>query len=188
MRVLLLSGSARIPSHTRSLIEAVATELGRLGAEAFTWDLASDPLPDALADFHRAPDAVDHPQTQRFIREVVLADAFVWGSPNYHNSYSARLKNALDTLNYDYFEQKPIGLVTHSGGIVSTQAVDHLRIVARGLLGVAIPTQIASCDSDFTQEPDGTYAVTAPALQRRIVRFCAELTKIAKLLSGGDVS
>ncbi|WP_020375145.1 NADPH-dependent FMN reductase [Sulfobacillus thermosulfidooxidans] len=188
MRVLLLSGSARIPSHTRSLIDAVAAELGRLGAETVTWDLASDPLPDALADFHRAPETIEHPETRRFIREVGRADAFVWGSPNYHNSYSARLKNALDTVNYDHFEQKPIGLVTHSGGLVSTQAVDHLRIVARGLLGVAIPTQIASCDADFTQEPDGTYTIAAPALQCRIVRFCAELTKMATLLSGGGVS
>ncbi|AUW94716.1 FMN-dependent NADH-azoreductase [Sulfobacillus thermotolerans] len=186
MKVLLLSGSARFPSHTRSLLDAVAAELGRLGVNTVTWDLASDPLPEALADFHRAPDAIDHPQTQRFVREAMQAHAFVWGSPNYHNSYSARLKNALDTLNYDYFEQKPIGLVTHSGGIMSTQAADHLRIVARGLLGMAIPTQIVSCDSDFTPQPDGTYIVTASALQRRIGRFSAELTTMAKLLSGGD--
>lgn len=102
------------------------------------------------------------------------ADAFVLGSPNYHNSYSGVLKNALDLLNMDIFRDKPVGLVGNSGGIRSTQPIDHLRIVVRGLMGVAIPIQIASCNSDFKLMEDH-YVVTSDDLTKRLSDFTDQL-------------
>ena len=52
---------------------------------------------------------------------------------------------------------KPVGLIGNSGGIVSAEPLSHLRVIVRSLLGIAVPTQIATHDSDFAKNEDGTY-------------------------------
>ena len=41
---------------------------------------------------------------------------------------------------------KPVGLIGNSGGIVSSEPLSHLRVIVRSLLGIAVPTQIATHD------------------------------------------
>jgi azobenzene reductase len=36
------------------------------------------------------------------------ADFLIFGTPNYHGSYSGILKNALDYINMDYVKMKPV--------------------------------------------------------------------------------
>ena len=66
------------------------------------------------------------------------------------------LKNALDHINMDYVKMKPVGLNWRSGGIVSSEPLSHLRVIVRSLLGIAVPTQIATHDSDYAKLEDGT--------------------------------
>jgi hypothetical protein len=75
-----------------------------------------------------------------------------------------------------------VALASHGGR--STQAVDPLRIVVRGLLGIAIPTQVCTQEADFAGEPgeDGLYAVTDPDIQARIARQADQLLLFAKHL------
>ena len=51
---------------------------------------------------------------------------------------------------------KPVGLIGNSGGIVSSEPLSHLRVIVRSLLGIAVPTQIATHDSDYAKLEDGT--------------------------------
>jgi NAD(P)H-dependent FMN reductase len=110
------------------------------------------------------------------------ADAYLLASPVYHNSYSGVLKNALDHLMLRDVRYRPVALASHGGR--STQAVDPLRIVVRGLLGIAIPTQVCTQEADFAGEPgeDGLYAVTDPDIQARIARQADQLLLFAKHL------
>lgn len=112
----------------------------------------------------------------------MAADAFVLGSPLYHNSYSGALKNALDYLGIKHFRKRPVGLASHGGA--SSQAVDHLRIVVRGVLGIAITTQVCTADADFAEAPgpDGLYAVIDAGIHDRIERFAAELILFGRQL------
>ncbi|MEJ8545801.1 NADPH-dependent FMN reductase [Brevibacillus borstelensis] len=174
MRILLISGSVAEPAHTTALIEEIAARLREKGCEADVWDLRVRPLPIADPKYHYEPEKHIDETARELIRLASQADAFVLGSPNYHNSYSGVLKNALDILNMDMFRDKPVGLVGNGGGIRSTQPIDHLRIVVRGLLGVAIPMQVASCKSDFMLE-SGRYIVTAEDLKQRLDAFTAQL-------------
>ena len=57
----------------------------------------------------------------------------------------------------DDFKMKPVGLIGNSGGIVSSEPLSHLRLIVRSLLGIAVPTQIATHDTDYNKLDDGTY-------------------------------
>ena len=105
-------------------------------------------------------------------------DAFVLASPIYHNSYSGVLKNALDHLAIAQFYYKPVGLLSH-GGNRSSQAVDHLRIVVRGLLGFATTTHVCTANADYRKTDDGNYELEAEEILSRIERFTTELIMLA---------
>lgn len=115
------------------------------------------------------------------MNHAASCDAFVLSSPIYHNSHSGVLKNALDLLRIPHFYYKPVGLISH-GGNRGTQAVDHLRTVARGLLGVAIPTQVCTDKQDFREIDSEGYELVSMDILQRINRFASELIVFAILL------
>jgi NAD(P)H-dependent FMN reductase len=92
------------------------------------------------------------------------------------------LKSALDYLTLRDLRYRPVALASHGGR--STQALDHLRIAVRGLLGVAIPAQICTREADFDAAvgADGLYAVTDGDIQARILRQADELMLFARHL------
>lgn len=177
LRILLISGSTRQPSYTMTLADSVERTLSHCRATTMRWDLRDQPLPVADPRYHHDP--AQHPD--EVVRSLVAfasgADAFVLASPIYHNSFSGVLKNALDHLAIAQFHYKPVGLISH-GGHRSTQAVDQLRIVVRGLLGQAITTQICTAQTDFRETGDG-YELVSNEIQQRIERFAIELAVFA---------
>ena len=177
-RVLVFTGSVRVPSCTRALGREVGRSLTSVGANVTYWDAREPVLPIADPAYHKS--ASEHPD-QRVVEldtEARLADAFVLATPVYHNSYSGVLKNALDLLNIDpHFRSKPVGLISH-GGDRSPQAVDHLRIVVRGLNAIATPTQVCTQRTDF-EATGHDYRLVNEDILQRICQFSEELTVYA---------
>lgn len=141
------------------------------------WNLRDAPLPIANPEFHNDPAQHIDPTVRKLVTVADSCDAFVLSSPIYHNSYSGVLKNALDHLAIAQFYYKPVGLLGH-GGNRSPQAVDHLRIVVRGLLGFAITTQVCTASSDYRITDDGVYELEAEDILSRIERFTTELVML----------
>lgn len=173
---LILNGSASQNSHTSALSQSILDSLSRRRVHAKTISLVSTPLPFADPAFHRNP--IDHPDSRvkQLVEQADRTHIFVLLTPIYHNSYSALLKNSLDHLAIKQFAGKIVGLGSH-GGNRSTQAVDHLRIVSRGLNAIAIPTQVCTDDSDY-RPIDGGYVVYSETILERIERFADELTAL----------
>jgi NAD(P)H-dependent FMN reductase len=182
--ILVLAGSPRRRSYTRGLARQIGDVLRRDGARVNLIDLYDTPLPpldpDLRASHRRHPDA----GVAELLRRAAAADAYVLASPTYHNSYAGVLKNALDYLSIHDFRYRPVGLAAHGGR--STQAVDHLRQVVRGVLGVSIPTQVCTRVSDYAEEPgsSGYYEVMDKEILDRIERFANELLLFAQHLRG----
>lgn len=107
--VLALSGTTATPSRTLTLVNIVVAVLRAHGAEVDVWDLARHPLPTADPAFHHQPERHPSEVIQLLVHRAQQADAFVWGSPVYHNSYSGVLKNLLDHLEISQFEQNRLG-------------------------------------------------------------------------------
>lgn len=169
-KVLLVAGSIRRPSYTQTLIRAIGECLQARGAEASEWDLVLKPLPIADPEFDGIPEHHPIEIVRDLARAANEADAFVLGSPVYHNSYTGVLKNALDLLGDDQFEGKPIGLVGHKG----MQPLDHLRIVARSVGAYAITRQVVTRKDDFVKTEMG-YVVQSETIAHRVNVFCDEL-------------
>ncbi len=182
LQVVLVAGSAEHPSHIRANLDVLAKVLRTLGATTHLWDLFEDPLPLFDSRYYPDPYANASEAVRRFARLADQADAFVWGSPVYHNSFSGILKNALDSLTIQQFRNKPVALMS-SGNSDRTggQPCDQLRIVARGLLAIAIPTQLITLPSDFTFA-QGRYHLVNEALQERVARLAEELVAYATII------
>ncbi len=107
-------------------------------------DLRDFPLPFFDSPFPPKRALPDDPQVQAWAAKVAEADGFILVTPEYNYGYSAVLKNALDTLYYEW-NDKPVGIVGYgaiSGGL---RAVMQLRqvVVELGLVqanaGVIVP-------------------------------------------------
>ncbi len=181
LKVVLISGSSRHPSHTASLVQAVSTGLSERGAHTCVWILSERRLPASDPSYHSDPILNPDPVVRELVREVADSDAIVLASPVYHNSYSGILKNALDHLAISQFYRKPVGLVGH-GGNRTTQAVDHLRIVVRGLLGFALSSQVCTCNDDYAETAE-VYRIISSDIEARIERFIDEMMLVAAMMS-----
>lgn len=179
--VLLLSGSTRTTSHTRALTRSVAEAIEGHGGEAYHWDAHDALLPIADPAFHKNAFEHDEQAVRRLDALAHRADAFVLASPVYHNSYSGVLKNTLDHLDIAHFKNKAVGLISH-GGDRSTQPVDHLRVVVRGLNGVATPTNVCTRTEDYGGDDRNGLVLTDENIKERVTRFAAELVVFAVLL------
>ncbi|MGX0025234.1 NAD(P)H-dependent FMN reductase [Staphylococcus cohnii] len=75
---------------------------------------------------------------------------------------------------------KPVGLIGNSGGIVSSEPLSHLRLIVRSLLGIAVPTQIATHDTDYNKLDDGTYYLDNEEFQLRSRLFVDQIISFVK--------
>lgn len=169
--VLLIVGSSSINSHSLAATRAMEIELKDAGCSTSVWDLAGEQLP--LLGAKRNPAEDEHVNQWRTLARV--ADGFVIATPNYHNSFSGVLKNAIDLLGPADFHRKPVVLMSNSGGLRSVAPLDQLRIVMRALGGIAIPSQVATCDDDYGPTNDGL-TLNNPAMLSRVTAVAEEMT------------
>ncbi|MGG0288797.1 NADPH-dependent FMN reductase [Peribacillus butanolivorans] len=181
MKLLIISGSTGNPSHTNSALEYLESYLLLKNHEVVFYNLSEKKLPFADAKYHHSPLEFPNAIVQDFVYHAQSCDAFIIGTPNYHNSFSGLLKNALDILNIKHFYLKPVGLVTHSGGIRSTEPLGQLRLVIRGQQGLAIPTQIATCNSDYINKETG-FTLENNLIIERAIDFCDQLIEMTTKL------
>jgi len=175
MKGLIIIGSAQIGSHTNALAKYLKGQLGEHDVEVEIFDLAEKPIHQL--DFAGTTQAVDEIKNnvKSLQNKAMEADFLILGTPNYHGSFSGILKNALDHLNMDHFKMKPVGLICNSGGIVSSEPLSHLRVIVRSLLGIAVPTQIATHDSDYAKLEDGTLYLEDNEFQLRAKLFVDQI-------------
>ncbi len=143
-------GSLRDGSHTRTALKRALQEADSLGATTRLIDLRSYDLPVFDADSRDVGDAA------RLREQLREADSVLLGSPMYHGSYSAALKNAIDYCGFDEFEGTTVGLLGVSGGRFPTTTLEHLRSVCRAVNAWVIPHQ-AAVPSASNQIEDGEF-------------------------------
>jgi len=133
--VVALCGSLRDDSHTRKALRIALDAAEELGATTELLDLREWDLP--VFD----PDDEDASDGEAFRREVQAADSILLGTPVYHGSYSAPLKNALDYCGFDEFEKKTVGLLCVAGGSfpITAPRPPPIGVSLAGLLGRSPP-------------------------------------------------
>jgi len=165
-------GSLRDGSYTRVAVERALDAAREAGGTTELLDLRDYDLPVFDADARQAGDA---PEVTRRVRE---ADSILLGTPVYHGSYSAPLKNALDYCGFDEFENKTVGLLAVSGGGFPITALEHLRSVCRALNCWVIPHQAAVPKARNVVENG---AITDEGIDERVARLGEEAVQYANI-------
>ncbi|MDK8645638.1 NADPH-dependent FMN reductase [Staphylococcus condimenti] len=180
MKGLIIVGSARVDSHTKALAQYLKGQLEEKDVETNIFDLADQPIHTLdISGASNPPDEYKK-NVEELQSKAREADFIILGTPNYHGSYSGILKNALDHLTMDDFKMKPVGLMGNSGGIVSAEPLSHLRLIVRTLLGIAVPTQIATHDSDYGKLDDGSFYLQDEEFQLRSRLFVEQIVSFAE--------
>lgn len=133
----------------------------RLDIDAELVDLRDFPLPFFDSPFPPKRALPDDPQVQAWAAKVADADGFILVTPEYNYGYSAVLKNALDTLYYEW-NDKPVGIVGYGAIGGGLRAVMQLRqvVVELGLVqanaGVIVPFAGRAFGEDGTPSDEVT--------------------------------
>ncbi|MFD2357698.1 NADPH-dependent FMN reductase [Nonomuraea ferruginea] len=113
----------------------------------------------------------DPPAMREFTAAVGSADAFVVVTPEYHRSFPAPLKQAIDYA-YDEWHAKPVGFVSYGCGSTGFYAVEQLRTVFGALHAVTVRDWVgldllADADGDgCPRDTDGRLRAVATMLDQ----------------------
>lgn len=138
-------------------VVVASTRPNRVGAGVASWvagriqrrpdmsvdvlDLAELDLPMYNESQHPRLRSYEHEHTKRLSEAVAAADAHVFVFPEYNQSFSAPLKNAIDYL-YHEWADKPVGLVSYGGVSGGTRAAHALRPVLSSVRAFVVPEAV----------------------------------------------
>jgi NAD(P)H-dependent FMN reductase len=178
INVIAMCGSMGENSSTRRVLEVALAGAAETGANVELIELRDYNLPFAgiTRDMAQFPDAA------RLAAKVRAAEGILWGTPEYHGSYSGALKNALDLMGFDEFQGKMIGLVGVAGSSIGAiNALTHLRSVGRQLHAWVLPQQVSVARAQDAFTPEGT--LKDPDIEKRLTEIGREVARFACLHS-----
>ncbi len=181
LRVIGICGSMKPKSSTAFVINYALDVAKQAGAETEFYDISEHDLPfcDGRDDESAYP-----PQVQKFKNLIKSAQGIIIGTPEYHNSYTGSLKNALDLCGLAEFEHKMVGIIgVAGGGMGAANAIAHLRAVMRGVGAWVVPHQVSISHSGKIFSSDGILG--DPALEKRLKKLGTDVTKYARLFAAG---
>ncbi|WP_409568446.1 NAD(P)H-dependent oxidoreductase [Methylobacterium sp. J-072] len=179
-RVVAFSGSAKRPSRTRDLVEAVGAELGRLRRIDLTvYDLidAGPGIGVALREDLPLPAA-------HLIEAIEGADALIVGTPVYQGGYAGLFKHVFDFVDPARMAGMPVALTATGGGLRHALVVEHgLRPLFGFFAAHVAPTSVYAGPEDMA---DGriTDATVAARLATAAVELAA-LLDVARAIDAG---
>jgi len=138
VRIVCIAGSNHADATSSKLARYIAARLQEKGHEAEVVELHLLPLPLYNPDVDE-----ENANVLRLKKAVKESDAIVLATPEYHGSLSGVLKNALDYLNWDYFNNKVVLSVSSAGGAVGVSSLSHLQTIVRNLHGINCPEWIS---------------------------------------------
>lgn len=149
LKIAIIAGSTRPGRHARYVAEWVAGQaVGRPDVRYDIVDLADRPLP--LYDEAIPPSYAQYQNehTKAWAATIAPYDGFIFVSPEYNDSTSAALKNALDYL-YAKWQNKAAAFAAY-GSLSGARAVEHLRLICPELQMATVRQQLAfSLFTDF---------------------------------------
>jgi NAD(P)H-dependent FMN reductase len=168
-------------SATAFVIKYALNAAKESGAEIDFYDIAAHDLPfcDGRDDESTYPHSV-----QEFRSLIKSSQGIIIGTPEYHNSFTGSLKNAIDLCGFAEFEHKMVGIIgVAGGGMGAPNAISHLRAVMRGVGAWVVPHQVSISNS--SKIFSGTGVLGDPALEKRLKKLGHDVAKYARLFAAG---
>jgi NAD(P)H-dependent FMN reductase len=181
IKVTGISGSMRSPSATGRAVQIALEGAEAFGAVTEYIDISILNLPfcDGRVDIETYAENV-----QQFRQTIRSAQGLIIGTPEYHNSMTGALKNAIDLCHWDDFAQKMVGVIGVAGGAIGAiNAINHTRTVMRGVGAWVVPHQVSIAHSGKTF--DQSLELQELSLQDRLHRLGRDVTKFSRLIAAG---
>ena len=179
LRILGFGGTTSPSSSTLSALRVVLSAAEAAGAKVELLHAGELALP--MYEWGMAPtESVD-----RFVDATQRADALVWSSPLYHGTISGLFKNAIDWLELlsdrapAYLTDKPVGLVSVSGGSQSLSAITTMEQIVRSLRGWTVPLVVPIHRASEVITREG--AVTDERVHGQLEQLGRKVVRAAKL-------
>lgn len=149
LKIAVILGSTREGRNGAAVADWVLQKAaGRPAAQYELIDLREYPLPMFNAPVSPAYVPSQDPAVQAFGAKIAEYDAYVFVTPEYNHSFSAVLKNAIDSI-YAEFNNKAAAFVSY-GSYQGARAVEQLRLVASELQLAHVRQQLGfSLFTDF---------------------------------------
>lgn len=181
IKVLGISGSLKPNSSTTFIVNLALEAAKEKGADIEFCEICTANLPfcDGRADKSSYPLEV-----QDFQQRIRDAQGIIIGTPEYHNSLTGWLKNALDLCGHDEFEHKMVGLIGVAGGAMGAiNSINHLRTIMRGVGAWSVPHQVSISQSGKIFS--GPNQLADILLEKRIKKLGYDVVKFASMLTQG---
>ena len=176
-RVLILYGSLRETSFSRSTAEEAGRILEAMGAEVKFFNPKGLPLFDNN-------ESLNHPKVVELRELVTWSEAQVWSSPEIHGNMSGVMKTQVDWIPLSLGAVRPtqgkvLAVMQVTGGSQSFNAINNMRILGRWMRMLTIPNQssVAKAYNEFTDEG----LMKASPYRDRIVDVMEELMRFTYL-------
>jgi FMN reductase len=112
------------------------------------------------------------------VEALESADGLLWSSPLYQGSVAGSFKNALDWLHLPsgsvFLTDKPIGLISVSGGTQGLQAINAMEFSVRALRGWAVPYVVPAPRAAFEED-----RIVDPGVERQLKMLGSEVVRLA---------
>lgn len=177
INVVALCGSLRKGSTTHAALTIALKGAEEFGASVELLDLSEYEL-----IFYGAVDEKSHypPDVTKLKQKLVEAHGILLGSPEYHGSFSGVIKNALDLMGSEEFQNKVVGLIGVSGGRMGAgNALSMLRIVCSSLRAWVLPNDVSIARASEAFDENG--CLNDPELEMRIRRIGRQVAEYATL-------
>ncbi|MEO0343898.1 MAG: arsenical resistance protein ArsH [Pseudomonadota bacterium] len=175
-KILLLYGSLREASYSRSMTQEAARVLTALGAECHTYNPSGMPLPDDAA--------ASHPKIEELRELVTWSEGMVWCSPERHGAMTGVMKAQIDWIPLSMGGVRPtqgktLAVMQVEGGSQSFNTVNQLRILGRWMRLLTIPNQSSVPKAWLEFDKDGR--MKSGPYYNRMVDVMEELMKFTVL-------
>ena len=183
IHVVGLCGSLRKGSTTHAALRIALAGAKEAGAEVELIDLSEYKL---IFYGEVAEESEYPPDVFKLKKKVQRAHGILLGTPEYHGSFSGVLKNALDLMWFEEFENKVVGLIGVSGGRMGAgNALSMLRTVGATLRALVIPTDVSIARATEAFDENGN--LHDPELANRVRAVGHQVAEYAALYNSGKV-
>ena len=184
INVKALCGSLRQGSTTHAALTIALKGAEEAGASVELLDLSEYEL-----IFYGAVDEKSHypPDVIKLKQKLTEAHGILLGSPEYHGSFSGVIKNALDLMGYEEFQNKVVGLIGVSGGRMGAgNALSMLRIVCSSLRAWVLPNDVSIARASEAFDQNG--CLNDAELEMRIRKIGRQVAEYATLCNSNKMA
>ncbi len=144
MQIVLISGSMSNYSNTKAVLQYIGGIINERNISVKV--LSVKELDLALFD----PDSHQEEYIQKKLEVIKNSDAIVFGSPEYHGSFTGAMKNLLDYMTINDLKGKVVGLISTAGSSrCGINTLNSLRLVLRNFHTNIINTQMTISEEEI---------------------------------------